>query len=101
MTPELSAKIAKAKKAGYSDGEIASYLGQDSTLAPKIAQAKSAGYDDASIIGFLAKPQGYDKARARLAVSDAVKDKTSLGGLGNWEDQVTRSLGVRDEIEGG
>lgn len=65
---DYSQKIAKAKEAGYSDAEIASYLSSDSTLAPKIQQAKSAGYSDAEILGHL---------------SGGVSPRTSTGGAGN------------------
>lgn len=84
---DLSAKIAQAKKAGYSDGEIASFLGQDSNFAPKIAEARKAGYDDASIISFLSKPE----KPARSLMGDVT------GAMAN----VNRGLGIGDELAAG
>jgi hypothetical protein len=55
---DLSAKVAQAKSAGYSDAEITAFLGKDPALAPKIQAARSAGYKDAEIVGHLsAKPK--------------------------------------------
>lgn len=53
---DLRAKVAQAKSAGYSDAEIAAFLGKDPSLASKIQQARAAGYKDAEIIGHLSAP---------------------------------------------
>lgn len=108
MTPDLASKITKAKKSGYSDAEIATFLTRDSAVAPKIAEARSHGYDDASIIGFLAKPQGYGQAKARIAKTEAANRQTgekmglgAVNALSDFVNQVGRNTGVRDEIAGG
>ena len=53
---EYSAKIAQARSAGYSDAQIAQYLGSDSAVGQKIKTAKAAGYSDADIITHLGGP---------------------------------------------
>lgn len=58
---DLSASIAKAKQAGYSDAEITKYLAADPSFGPKVKTAIDAGYGDAEIIGHLTKAPGGRK----------------------------------------
>jgi hypothetical protein len=65
---DLAAKIAKARKAGYSDAEIAAHISKDAALAPKFAQARKAGYSDEEILGHLGKVSPVaDIARGAVA----------------------------------
>jgi hypothetical protein len=65
---DLAAKIAKARKAGYSDAEIAAHISKDAALAPKFAQARKAGYSDGEILGHLGKVSPVaDIARGAVA----------------------------------
>lgn len=50
---DLAASIAKAKQAGYTDEQIAAYIGRDPDFGPKVQQARKAGYKDAEIISHL------------------------------------------------
>lgn len=81
---DYAAKIAQARKAGYSDDEIVNYLGKDATLAPKVSQARSAGYKAADIVKHLSGPQ-------KLTAGQHV-----LGTLAN----INRSLVIGDELAG-
>lgn len=99
---DLSNQIQEAKKAGYSDDEIASFLGKsDPTLAPKITQAKSAGYGSADILAHLstaapapAKPAPKPTAKAKP--SNSLLDYAS-GMMAN----VNRGSGIGDELAAG
>jgi hypothetical protein len=53
---DLSANIAKARKAGYSDAEIAAHIAKDPAMGSKVTSARKAGYSDAEIIAHLGKP---------------------------------------------
>lgn len=65
---DLQSSVAAAKRAGYSDAEIAAYLSKDPSLAPKISTARKAGYSDAEIIGHLGvKRVGLIEGVARSA----------------------------------
>ena len=89
---DLSAKIAEARKAGYSDDEITSYLGSDATLAPKIATAKGAGYSSADILGHL---------ETSAPVKAAAKPKATLGqDAAGFMATLNRSLMIGDEASG-
>lgn len=81
---DLAASIAKAKRAGYSDAEIAAYIGQDKTLAPKVQQARKAGYSDAEIVGHLGKVN---------ALADSVKSFASgvSQGIAGIADNVAQA----------
>jgi hypothetical protein len=50
---DYSAKIAQARSAGYSDAQIAEYLGSDPEMGTKVKTAKDAGYSDADILAHL------------------------------------------------
>lgn len=50
----ISGQIEQARKSGYSDQEITSYLSQKhADLAPKIKQATDAGYQPAEVLNYL------------------------------------------------
>jgi len=46
-------RIAKAKKAGYSDSEILEYLSSNSEYRPKVQKALESGYEPSEILSFL------------------------------------------------
>jgi len=87
---DYSAKIAQARKAGYSDAEIVGFLSKGDQ---KVQTAMSAGYDPSEIIGHISKP---------VAAPKAAPQKTSIygeiaGGLAN----LNRGLLIGDELAGG
>lgn len=89
---DLSAKVAKARKAGYSDDEITAFLGKDPSLSPKITQARQAGYKPSEIVNHL------ETAPRSSAIRDAQKRVAST------PDQVRAftkgvSFGFADEID--
>ena len=53
---EFADKISQAKKQGYSDDEISSFLSQKD---PRISQAMEAGYSPNEVLNFMAKPTGF------------------------------------------
>lgn len=55
---DLAASIAKARKAGYTDAQIAAYIAKDPNMGPKVQRARQAGYNDAQIISHLAPKRG-------------------------------------------
>ena len=65
----LGAKMQAARQAGYSDAEIAEYLGRSQGFAEKLQQARDAGYSDQDIYGHL----GLDVS----AISQAFKSATA------------------------
>lgn len=80
-----------AKRAGYSDAEIADYLAKDNAF--DVAGARKAGYSDAEIIVHLRKP-----------VKDFNESKKGFGEkLGTVLNMLPRQLGLtgRAAIEGG
>ena len=82
---DLSAAIAKAKQAGYSDADIAAYIAKDPTMGPKVQQARQHGYSDAEIVAHL---------------SPAPKE--SLGQkITGFMANVNRGLGIGDELAAG
>lgn len=109
---DIGTKITEARKAGYSDAEIASYLARDPSLAPKIQTARKAGYKDADIIGHLSQdtPQGRADRDAQKVV-DVLDGKlpngTQLPGpmVRFTRDTLSRARGVSlnwlDEAAGG
>lgn len=55
----LSGQIQQARKSGYSDDEITSYLSKShADLAPKIKQATDSGYKASEVLEYLGKPEG-------------------------------------------
>lgn len=52
---DLAASIAKARKAGYSDAEIAAYIAKDPAMGPKVQAARQHGYSDAEVVKHLGK----------------------------------------------
>lgn len=100
---ELSAKVAKARQAGYSDDEITAFLGKDPSLAPKINQARQAGYKPADIVKHLeAAPKSKALADARRLM-DVGKD---IPVVGDWNESLMArargaSFGFLDEAQGG
>jgi len=83
---DFSAKIASARKAGYSDSEITSFLGADPGLAPKIQRAKAAGYGDGDILSHLTA------SATPPAPKGLVQNIT--GAMAN----LNRGLGIGDEL---
>jgi hypothetical protein len=80
----LADQIDQARRAGYNDAEIASYLAQQGLVAPaKIKQAEAAGYSAAEVLDFLRKPEpattGQQLKRAGgLAARDIVMGAAGL-----------------------
>jgi hypothetical protein len=65
---DLASSIAKARKAGYSDADIAAYIANDSGMGSKVKQARQAGYSDAEIVAHLGKPNAAkDVAKSGVA----------------------------------
>lgn len=104
---DLSAAIAKAKRAGYSDAEITAYLGNDPTFAPKVQKAKSAGYGDGEIVSFLGKVnKTADVAKSFVGgigqgvagIADMVTQASPVGVVGNL---FQNAAGVADMMRGG
>lgn len=107
--------VQAAKKAGYSDTEIANFLGQQSKF--DVGAARKSGYSDAEIVGHLTKapakpkPQGYDKAKERIAKRDtdakALNNRFAgplaglMNGASDLQRQVARNTGAFDEVAGG
>jgi hypothetical protein len=90
----LAQSIAKALQAGYSDAEIADYIGKDPNMGSKVATARKAGYSDGEIVQHLANPSMIDQAkdfgeqtligmkRSAANVADAVGSVVGAGTLG-------------------
>jgi len=125
----LSDQIATARASGYSDDQIAAFLSKDAGLAPKIQQARGSGYSATEVVDYLRgsvadkaigrKPTiadmrsltdpGYAKARERQKLGAQIDKEAKtkyaggkvMGALGEWNDQLGRNLGVRDDISGG
>lgn len=89
---DLSTKITEARKAGYSDDEITSYLGSDSTLAPKIATAKQAGYSSADILGHLSSSGAPAKPAPRPTLAQEAN---------GFMATLNRGLLIGDELTAG
>lgn len=90
---DLSASIAKAKQAGYSDAEITKYLAADPSFGPKVKTALDAGYGDAEIIGHLTKAAATVAApKPKRTIVDDV-----TGAMANFN----AGLGIGDEIVAG
>lgn len=103
---DLAASIAKAKRAGYSDAEIAAYIGQDKALAPKVQQARKAGYSDAEIVGHLGKVNAFaDSVRAFASEASrsvaGVADQVSQAGpLGFVDTALKGAAGMAQTLKG-
>lgn len=97
---DYAAKIAQARKAGYSDAEIVGFLSKSDQ---KVQQAKAAGYNDADIIGYLSPAKVAAKSAAPPAAKPAAKSpaKPTAGqfasGLGA---ALGRGLLIADELQG-
>lgn len=87
--------VAGARAAGYSDQEIANYLGQQS---PKfnLPQARAAGYNDTEIVQHLTGPQAAQQPAAKLGTENAPDDPGFWGGMmvagGHSVDKITAGL---------
>lgn len=75
---DLAASIAKARKAGYSDAEIAAYIAKDPAMGPKVQRARKAGYSDAQIISHLSPKRGMVEDFGRSLVGGL---KESVAGI--------------------
>lgn len=85
------AKIPEARKAGYSDREIADFLAVSN---PKIGAARDAGYSDAEIIGHLEPKRSLGRKIVDTAgdVADTVGD--ALKTASNYRDtQFSKAMG--------
>lgn len=90
---DLSAKVAKARQAGYSDDEITAFLGKDPTIGPKITKARQAGYKPSDIVKHL---------EGETPRSAAMKDATRR--VASTPDQVRAftkgvTFGFADELD--
>lgn len=77
---DLAASIAKARKAGYSDAEIAAYIAKDPTFGPKVQRARKSGYNDAQIVAHLGKVNRLKDA-ATSFVSGAREGASSIADM--------------------
>lgn len=77
---DLNAKIAQARRAGYSDDEILSHLSKDAALSGKLSQARQSGYAPREIVSYLgggAKEKARrDAAKRAEGTPDAVRAMT-------------------------
>lgn len=90
------AKIHEAKKAGYSDAEIADFL---ATSNPKVQAARDAGYKDSEIVSHLAGPGPSLGRRALDAVGDVASEVGDFAKrAGEYRD--TRLAGITGGIVG-
>lgn len=89
---DLSASIAKARKAGYNDAEIAAYIAKDPAIGSKVTTARKAGYSDTQIIAHLGKVNGWVDAakstvgglmKAGAGFADTVLQATPYGQISN------------------
>lgn len=94
---DVGAKIATAKKAGYSDAEITAFLSKDAALGPKVQAARKAGFGDADIVGHLTGGGQSAPTRAR---TDAQRRVKSTPGPVRAVSQAA-TLGYSDEIDAG
>lgn len=103
---DLAASIARARKAGYSDAEIAAHIGRDPSMGPKVAAARKAGYSDEEMISHLGKvntvkdvatalPTGM--ARGAGGGADMVAQAGPMGMIGS---AVQTAAGVANLFQG-
>lgn len=78
----LPLQIQQARKSGYSDDEILSYL-QKQNLGPQIQQAQKAGYSSAEIINHLGQPP---------ALVDTATKYSAGSGAANFLDAIPRGV---------
>lgn len=77
-----------AKKAGYSDAEIAEYLGSQANF--DVAAAKKSGYSDVEIINHLSTAKAPEKtAEAQQPVATTAGEGSVLDDLKSWFKGVT------------
>lgn len=104
-------KIAEARKAGYSDQEIADFLAASN---PKVQTAREAGYSDAEILAHLAPPPSSGTQAARMVGQGAIGFNDAVAGtVGapvdavNWAMRQAglpssqKPFGGSDSIKGG
>ena len=89
---DLSSSIAKARRAGYNDAEIAAYIAKDPAIGSKVTTARKSGYSDAEIIAHLGKPNtamdvaksfGAGLLKAGAGLADTVLQATPYGQISN------------------
>jgi hypothetical protein len=94
-------KIQAARKAGYSDTEIADFLG-----GPKAVAARNSGYSDAEIIGFYSGEQSAPGAQRNglanlgLGVARGLKNTVDAGAaaLSSASDAIGLTSGEGDRV---
>ena len=64
MDGQIRDQVNAARRQGYSDDEIASYLGQRD---PRFAEAMKEGYSAAEVLNFVASPQTTGETMQRMA----------------------------------
>jgi hypothetical protein len=103
---DLAASIQKARKAGYSEADIAAYLSKDPSMSAKVAQAREAGYSDAEIVAHLGKVNtGRDVALSAASgagqgaggVADVAMQMSPVGLM----DSTFKTLGMMDDVRRG
>lgn len=91
--------IDGARKAGYTDDEIADHLAQAANF--DASAARKSGYSSADIIGHLASARAPKPAPDAAAYSKARARSDGLEKRYGFTDAVISSLGVGDELAGG
>lgn len=103
--------VQGARKAGYSDAEIANHLASQSKF--DAGAARKSGYSDTEIIGHLSgakASRGYQKARANIERRQNVTRENNerfgapgnaMNMLGDLNEQVARKSGLFDDLAGG
>ena len=90
-TPQpVNFDVAGARKAGYSDSEIASYLGQQARF--DVDAARKAGYDDSEIVHYLAPPPAPPKTPAPPPEPDGFWSSVGKG-IENAPALIERAVG--------
>lgn len=106
---DLAASIAKARKAGYSDAEIAAYVAKDPSMGPKVAAARKAGYSDAEVVKHLGKvsvvkdvaKSGWSGLRQGMAgVMDMALSNTPVGQIGRMSPTNPFGMARPDNVTG-
>lgn len=98
----LSGQIQQARKSGYSDDEITSYLGKNhADLAPKIKQATDSGYKSAEILQYL---EGGNKTSLGSGMTDKLNQAAGVPpgkGLTGKEGNAYSDASVIERVKGG